>query len=87
MQTEIFLQYSLHNKALDRLQFKDFILFNDDDIYNGFYLKELLKPALYIYYMRDFLQGYDYWRKHTSVLEPRLIKKADVALANGKLAR
>ncbi len=69
-------------KALDRLEFKDVILFNDDDIYNGFYLKELLKPALYIYYMRDFLQGYDYWRKHTSVLEPRLIKKADVALAN-----
>src|ERR1700744_2156065 len=32
-------------QALDRLQFKDFILFNDDDIYNGFYLKELLKPA------------------------------------------
>lgn len=69
-------------KALKRLQFKDVILFNDDDIYNGFYLKELLKPALYIYYMRDFLQGYDYWRKHTSILEPRLIKKADVAVAN-----
>ena len=69
-------------KALNRLQFKDFILFNDDDIYNGFYLKELLRPALYVYYMRDFLQGYDYWRKHTSILEPKLIKKADVALAN-----
>ena len=69
-------------EALDRLQFKDFILFNDDDIYNGFYLKELLKPALYIYYMRDFLQGYEYWRKHTSILEPKLIKKADVAVAN-----
>ena len=69
-------------KALHRLQFKDFILFNDDDIYNGFYLKELLKPALYMYYMRDFLQGYDYWRKHTSILEPKLIRKADVAVAN-----
>lgn len=69
-------------KALDRLQFKDIILFNDDDIYNGFFLKELLRPALYLYYMRDFLQGYDYWRKHTSILEPKLIRKADVAVAN-----
>jgi teichuronic acid biosynthesis glycosyltransferase TuaH len=32
--------------------------------------------------MRDFLQGYEYWRKHTSILEPKLIKKADVAVAN-----
>lgn len=69
-------------RALDRLGFRDIILFNDNDIYNGFYLKELLKPSLYIYYMRDFLQGYDYWRKHVSILEPRLIRKADVTMAN-----
>ncbi|MBS1664285.1 MAG: glycosyltransferase [Bacteroidetes bacterium] len=69
-------------KALQELNFKDVILFNDNDIYNGFYLKELLKPALYIYYCRDFLQGYDYWKKHVSILEPKLIRKADTAVAN-----
>jgi teichuronic acid biosynthesis glycosyltransferase TuaH len=37
---------------------------------------------LYIYYCRDFLQGYDYWKKHCSVLEPELIRKADLIVAN-----
>ncbi len=69
-------------QAIECLNFKDVILFNDNDIYNGFYLKELLSPSLYIYYCRDFLQGYDYWKKHCSVMEPQLIKKADVVLAN-----
>ncbi len=69
-------------KACDTLGFKNIILFNDNDIYNGYFLKELLKPALYIYYMRDFLQGFGYWKRHTTVLEPKLIAKADVAVAN-----
>ena len=68
--------------AIRALGFKDIILFNDNDIYNGFNLKEMLRPSLYIYYCRDFLQGYDYWKKHVSVLEPQLIKKADAAVTN-----
>jgi len=69
-------------QALDRLGFHDIILFNDNDIYNGFYLKELLTPSIYIYYLRDFLQGFAYWKKHASVLEPELIRKSDIVLAN-----
>jgi glycosyltransferase involved in cell wall biosynthesis len=69
-------------QAIRTLGFKDIILFNDNDIYNGFYLKELLQPSLYIYYCRDFLQGYSYWKKHVSILEPQLIKKADAAVTN-----
>ncbi|MBN9385213.1 MAG: glycosyltransferase [Chitinophagaceae bacterium] len=69
-------------QAVRTLGFKDIILFNDNDVYNGFYLKELLQPSLYIYYFRDFLQGFDYWKKHVSVLEPQLIKKADAAVTN-----
>jgi teichuronic acid biosynthesis glycosyltransferase TuaH len=68
--------------ALKELDFKDVILFNDNDIFNGYNLKKLLSPAMYIYYMRDFLQGYDYWEKHCTTLEPQLIKKADVVVAN-----
>ncbi|MEP6467511.1 MAG: glycosyltransferase [Parafilimonas sp.] len=70
--------------ALDQLEFDDFILFNDNDIYNGFYLKELLSPSLYIYYCRDYLRGYDYWKKHSDVLEPELIKKSDAAVTNSE---
>ena len=68
--------------AISRLGFTDIILFNDNDIFNGYFLKELLSPALYVYYMRDFLQGFDYWKKHTTKLEPVLIKKADLVATN-----
>ncbi len=69
-------------EAMTTLGFTDIILFNDNDIYNGFYLKELLNPSVYIYYLRDFLQGFAYWKKHATVLEPELIRKADVVLTN-----
>jgi teichuronic acid biosynthesis glycosyltransferase TuaH len=69
-------------KSLKALGFKDIIIFNDMDIYNGFYLKELLKPSMYIYYFKDFLQGFKYWKKHATVMEPELIKKVDAVVAN-----
>ncbi len=68
--------------AIKKLDFKEYILLNDNDIYNGFFLKELLSPSLYIYYMRDFLQGYSYWKRHTAVIEPQLIKKSDLVVTN-----
>lgn len=69
-------------EAITALGFSDIILFNDNDIFRGFYMKELLAPVTYIYYSRDYLLGVDYWRKHGEVLEPQHIAKADVALAN-----
>ena len=70
--------------ALNHLGFEDIILFNDNDIYNGYYLKELLSPSLYIYYCRDYLRGYEYWKKHCDVLEPELIEKSDVVVTNSE---
>ncbi|GAA4095125.1 glycosyltransferase [Mucilaginibacter panaciglaebae] len=69
-------------KAIDRLGFKDVILFNDNDIFRCFYLKELLKPAVSIYYSRDYLLFVDYWKLHGKTLEPELIKKSDLCVAN-----
>jgi glycosyltransferase involved in cell wall biosynthesis len=69
-------------KAIELLNYKNIILFNDNDIYNGFHLKKLIKPDLYIYYMRDFLQGYDFCKRHTTVLEPDLIKESDMVVTN-----
>jgi glycosyltransferase involved in cell wall biosynthesis len=68
--------------AAERLGFKDFIIFNDNDIFRSFYLKEFLNPKLYIYYSRDNLLGIDYWKKHGEKLEPQHIAKADIAIAN-----
>ena len=70
--------------AIKELGFKDIILFNDNDIFNGYYLKELLSPSLYVYYCRDYLRGYDYWKKHCDTLEPELIEKADVVVTNSE---
>ena len=69
-------------KAIKELGFRDIILFNDNDFFNGYNLKKLLDPALYVYYCRDYLRGQPYWKKHGDVLEPALIRKADLVVAN-----
>jgi teichuronic acid biosynthesis glycosyltransferase TuaH len=69
-------------KAVKHLDFKNFILFNDDDIFRSFYLKELLKPQISIFYSRDFLLTVDYWKLHGTKMEPQLIAKSDLCAAN-----
>ncbi|MCX6267002.1 MAG: glycosyltransferase [Bacteroidetes bacterium] len=71
--------------AITRLDFKDFVLFNDSTMFLGLYMKELLKPALYVYYMRDYLIKNPYWKKHGVRLEPELISKADLVVNNSTL--
>jgi len=70
------------SRAIHQLGFTDFILFNDNDIFRSFYLKELLKPAVSIYYSRDYLLFVDYWKLHGEKLEPELIRKSDICVAN-----
>jgi len=69
-------------QALEKLNFQDFILFNDNDIFRSFHLKELLQPEVYVYYSRDYLLAVDYWRRHGAKMEPELIAKSDVCVAN-----
>lgn len=68
--------------AIDKMGFRDVIIFNDNDMFRGFHIKKLLKPETYVYYSRDYLLGVDYWKKHGSRLEPQHIAGADVAVAN-----
>ncbi len=69
-------------KAIQQLNFKDFILFNDSDMFRSYHLKELLNPSTSIYYSRDNLLATPYWGKHGKHLEPELIKKSDLCVAN-----
>jgi glycosyltransferase involved in cell wall biosynthesis len=69
-------------KAIKHLGFNNFVLFNDNDMFRSFYLKELLKPALSIYYSRDFMLAVDYWKLHGTTMEPELIAKSDLCVAN-----
>lgn len=71
--------------AINRLGFKDFIIFNDSSMFLGYDLKELLKPKTYVYYMRDYLTRNPYWRKHGLRLEPKLITKSDIVVNNSTL--
>jgi len=71
--------------AIKRLGFKDYIIFNDSSMFTGFYIKELLKPSVYVYYMRDYLTKNPYWRRHGVRIEPVLIKKSDVVVNNSTL--
>ena len=70
--------------GVQQLGFQDFILFNDNDIIRSFFLKELLRPAVSVYYSRDFLVAGGYWQRHGQHLEPAIIAKSDVCVANSE---
>lgn len=69
-------------KAVSELEFKNYILFNDNEIFKGFYLNKYLNPEISIYYSRDYMIGVNYWKKHGEKLEPVLIRNNDLCVAN-----
>lgn len=70
------------SRAAGELGFRNYIQFNDNDMFRSFYLKDYLKPDLSIYYSRDYMLAVDYWKKHGTLLEPQLIAKSDICVAN-----
>jgi glycosyltransferase involved in cell wall biosynthesis len=74
--------FSYVRSIADKLNFSEIIHFIDNDIYRSFYSKEILNPMLSVYYRRDNLQPMWYWKKHTARLEPLLIAKSDLVVAN-----
>ncbi len=69
-------------KYTDQLGFDNFILFNDSAMFQGAYLKELLKPDLFIYYIRDYLIAQPYFKKHGPKAEEQIVKAADIVVTN-----
>jgi glycosyltransferase involved in cell wall biosynthesis len=69
-------------KAIDELNFKDFIIFNDSDMFRSFYLPELLKPKTYVYYTRDNMIAVDFWKTQGIRIEAKHMAKADLVVAN-----
>lgn len=69
-------------ETAQELNFKNFIHLIDTDIYRSQYLKEMLKPAISIYYCRDYVIGESYWKKNGARLEPKIAAKADIVLVN-----
>ncbi len=71
-------------RVLKSLNFDNYVLFNDGEIFKGFHVGRYLNPALTVYYLRDFLIGVPYWKKHGTRLEPLLISNSDLCLSNSE---
>jgi glycosyltransferase involved in cell wall biosynthesis len=69
-------------RALQKLDWQDYLLFTDNDIFRSFHLKELLQPKVAIYYSRDYLLAVDYWKLHGTKMEPEIIRNSDICTAN-----
>ena len=68
-------------KYYKTLEFKDPILLIDNDIYRSFYLKELLRPKISIYYRRDYVLENPLW-VHARRLEYTLAQKSNIVITN-----
>jgi len=69
-------------RALNKLNFKDIIIFNDTDMFRSFYLKEMIGAKTYVYYTRDNMIAVDYWKTQGIRIEAALMAKADLVVAN-----
>jgi len=69
-------------EAIDKLKFKDYIILNDNSMISGINFKELLNPAVYIYFLRDHVTKVAYHATHGARLEPQIIKKSDIVVTN-----
>lgn len=69
-------------EAAKSLGFSDYILFDDNSMILGYYLKELLKPSIFIYLLRDAVTKVAYHKRHGTYLEPAIIAKSDFTVTN-----
>lgn len=75
--------YQFVSKSLELLQFKNPILFIDNDMYRSFYAKDYLKPSLSIYYKRDNMVS-AFWKKHSYRIEPLIAEKSNLVFTNSE---
>lgn len=73
--------YKFVNNILKELEFKDYILFIDNDVYRSLHAPALLKPAFSVYYRRDNLVS-PYWKDHVGRIEPKICAACDMVAAN-----
>ena len=69
-------------EVVQHLGLKSFIHICDSDMFRSLHLKELLKPAMSVYYTRDNLMAVKYWQQQGLRIEPKHMAQADLVLAN-----
>lgn len=70
------------NRVIQQLGFRNAILINDNDFIRGFYLKEMVECSEYIFYIRDYMLGVDFFKRHGARHESGIMQKADLVVAN-----
>jgi glycosyltransferase involved in cell wall biosynthesis len=70
--------------AVQKLGFKNYFMFDDNNMTIGYYFKEMLKPDMFIYLLRDAVTLVSYHKKHGARLQPKLIQKSDFAVCNSE---
>ena len=71
-------------KAIAHLGFSDYVLLNDGELFNGFYLNELLDAKKSLYYYRDYFLAVPYWQKHGNRLESQIFERYDGVICNSE---
>lgn len=61
---------------------KETLLFIDNDMLRSFYLPDMLKPEVSVYYFRDNLTYMAYWERHGSYMQHELVRKVDLVCTN-----
>ena len=74
-------------KAIEKLNFKDYIIFNDSDFYRAYNFVDKLNPAVSVYYTRDNMRATHFFRKHGAIFENEVMAKSDVVTANSTYLR
>lgn len=70
------------NWAINKLNFKDIIIFNDTDMFRSLFLKEMIQAKTFVYYTRDNMIAVDFWKTQGIRIEAKIMAKADVVVAN-----
>lgn len=71
------------NAAAAELGFRNTVLFIENEFLRAFYLDKMLKGVdKTIYYIRDYLPSQAYFKRHGKRLEPDLMSRMDVIIAN-----
>lgn len=68
--------------AISGLKFRKDVLIIDCDFFNGLFLKEMINPKIFIYYLRDYLRFHKYFERHGSTAEPAIMRKADAVITD-----
>lgn len=65
-----------------KLGFENEIHLIDTDLFRSLHLKEYLHSSISIYYRRDYVIGFPYWRKQGPRCEEQLVRQSDIVLTN-----